>query len=651
MQKERHVSVGMVILGVLVALVGVGLWRVTRAWRFAPIFAILILLGLVVVWAGAFGRKRLREVAVQILAQLACITILLSVIFPVLWILGMSMDPRDILRPLDLSPITSIPQNLLRVVPDRFPLPEESSVWRLEGISAQDRTQNSVDVLGRYYELPEGWSKADLQRDDVWMIGRDLIEWKPVNPFSEDATQLVFPGQVTLLPDDVELDSLLPLESAVRPDGYISLRGERYAVPKGWSLRRVDRPTLWLLDSQLVYWGVLEPLPEGDLVDPLGAGEEPDCYLLLDEREGENQYTCPQGYRVETSEEVAYWLAEDQFGLCNGSKSSAISKEDLRDTGQSPAIWFQGRRIVDWRTSSMRAFASVFNRPTANPVGFTRLLLNSTLLAAGVSVFCILVGTTASYAFSRFQFPGRGAGMLGFVIVLMMPSVATLAPLFVILNAIQVPPTALQIILWVVGSAAGLAGILLILWNLIKKTEGWRWIVLPLLLIVVGVVLDLSAARSVAAGSAEPFILRNSLWGVGIAMVAGALPFSIWNMKGFIDTIPKELEEAALIDGASPTQTFFQIMLPLALPGLAVTALFGFIAGWTEFVLSWQFLTNPSNFTLAMALRGMQGQYSSETPWSNFAAMSILVSVPVTAVFFALQKYIVGGLTLGAVKG
>ena len=121
-------------------------------------------------------------------------------------------------------------------------------------------------------------------------------------------------------------------------------------------------------------------------------------------------------------------------------------------------------------------------------------------------------------------------------------------------------------------------------------------------------------------------------------MVATSLPFAIWNMKGFIDTIPKELEEASYIDGATANQTFFRIMLPLALPGLAVTALLGFMAGWQEFVLSWQFISNPKWFTLSMALYGMQGQYAANTPWSQFAAMSILVSIPILIVFFALAE-------------
>ena len=129
------------------------------------------------------------------------------------------------------------------------------------------------------------------------------------------------------------------------------------------------------------------------------------------------------------------------------------------------------------------------------------------------------------------------------------------------------------------------------------------------------------------------------------------LPFSIWNLKGYIDTIPKELEEAAMIDGCSPNQTFFRIMLPLATPAIAITAFLGFMSGWTEFYLSWQFLTNPQNFTLAMALYNMTGQFASSTPWSHFSAMSVIIALPVSVVYLALQKYMSGGLTIGGVKG
>jgi arabinogalactan oligomer/maltooligosaccharide transport system permease protein len=147
------------------------------------------------------------------------------------------------------------------------------------------------------------------------------------------------------------------------------------------------------------------------------------------------------------------------------------------------------------------------------------------------------------------------------------------------------------------------------------------------------------------------FNLRNSIPGVSLAVISGALPFAIWNLKGYLDTIPKELEEAAAVDGATRNQTFLRIILPLATPALAVTAFLGFLVGWTEFYFSWMFLTEPKDFTLGMALNGMVGQFATTTPWSKFAAFAILFALPVSAVYLLLQRYIVSGLAIGGVKG
>jgi len=245
--------------------------------------------------------------------------------------------------------------------------------------------------------------------------------------------------------------------------------------------------------------------------------------------------------------------------------------------------------------ASFQAFRKVMFEPftllckdPSNPAScmtFVRLLGNSLLVAMGTALLAVMLGASAAYAFSRFKFIVRQAGMLGFIVLLMLPSTATLAPLYVLLSQIKV--------------------------------------------------------------AGEP--LRATLIGLMIAYGSGALPFAIWNLKGYFDTVPKELEEAALIDGCNVTQAFFRVILPLSVPSLAVTVLFSFMTGWTEFVMAWTFLEDPSRFTLAMALRSMQGQYS--TPWSEFAAMSILMSIPIVAIFFSLQRYMVSGLTVGGVKG
>ena len=232
--------------------------------------------------------------------------------------------------------------------------------------------------------------------------------------------------------------------------------------------------------------------------------------------------------------------------------------------------------------ATLEAYREVLTQPSPNPVSFWELLRNSLLVSGGTALGAVVIGTSAAYAFSRLKFPGREIGMLGFVLVLMIPPGGTLAPLFVLLNAVG---------------------------------------------------------------------LRTTLWGLAIAFTSTALPFAIWNMKGFIDSLPYDLEEAAQIDGCTRTQGVIKVILPLAVPGMAVTALWGFLTGWSEFILSWTFLVDPKRFTLPMVLRGMTGEYAAGTPWSQFAAMAILMSIPPMLVFFFLQRYLVSGLAVGGVKG
>ena len=242
--------------------------------------------------------------------------------------------------------------------------------------------------------------------------------------------------------------------------------------------------------------------------------------------------------------------------------------------------------------ASLDAFARVIAKPTSDDISLPELARNSFLLASFVSLFSVGIGVLAAYAFSRLRFRGREVLMILILGVLMLPAVATIAPLFIMLNSVKVD-------LPVVGQ----------------------------------------------------FALRQSLIGVGLAVVSGTLPFAIWNLKGYLDTIPKELEEAAAVDGCTRNQSFLKIVLPLATPALAVTGFLGFIAGWTEFYFVSIFLNDPSQgFTLSLALNKMVGAFG-QTPWSDFAAFSILFAAPVSIVFFFFQRYIVGGLAVGGVKG
>ena len=143
--------------------------------------------------------------------------------------------------------------------------------------------------------------------------------------------------------------------------------------------------------------------------------------------------------------------------------------------------------------------------------------------------------------------------------------------------------------------------------------------------------------------------LLNSLAGLTIVYASTSVPFSTWMLKGYFDTIPKEMEEAAYVDGASRWTTFWRIVLPLSAPALVVTALFSFMTAWNEFILASTLMTDARLYTLPVALQQQVGDF--HTNWGQFAAGAILTSAPVMALFYALQKHLVGGLTAGGVKG
>jgi arabinogalactan oligomer/maltooligosaccharide transport system permease protein len=238
------------------------------------------------------------------------------------------------------------------------------------------------------------------------------------------------------------------------------------------------------------------------------------------------------------------------------------------------------------------AYSRVIAQPTSNDISFLGLMANSLKIALGSSAIAVALGITAAYAFSRLKFRGREALMIAVLGVLMLPAVATIIPLYVFLNQFKI-------------DFAGLS-----------------------------------------------FNLRASLLGVSLAVISAQLPFAIWNLKGYLDTIPKDLEEAAAVDGATQNQIFTRVVLPLATPAIAVTAFLGFLGGWTEYLTCYMFIGgNVPDWTLSIALNSMVGQYARTTPWSDFAAFAILFALPVSVVFFFFQRYLVGGLAVGGVKG
>ena len=142
--------------------------------------------------------------------------------------------------------------------------------------------------------------------------------------------------------------------------------------------------------------------------------------------------------------------------------------------------------------------------------------------------------------------------------------------------------------------------------------------------------------------------LLDTRLGLVMAYATFSVPFCTWMMKGFFDSIPLSLEEAARVDGAGRFRCFATVVLPLTVPGLVATGLFAFINGWNEYLFASTFMKSYENWTLPMGIASFQGQYT--TNWGTLMAGSVLITVPVVILFLALQKYLVGGMTAGAVK-
>ena len=249
----------------------------------------------------------------------------------------------------------------------------------------------------------------------------------------------------------------------------------------------------------------------------------------------------------------------------------------LADLPPQPRFADRLRAIVPWPARwSLANFASVL---TDQPFG--RWMLNSALVAIATTVIGVFIACTAAYAFSRFKFPGRRAGMMAFLVSQMFPGTLMLIPLYVI-------------IVQVLG-------------------------------------------------------LGSSRIGLIAVYATTSVPFSVWMLKGYFDTIPREMEEAAIIEGASPGKIFWRIVFPLARPAVAITALFCFMTAWNEFILAATFMDKEDLYTAPVGLRFFVGGFSQQ--WGYFAAGSLIVSLPVVVLFLYLQRYLVSGLTAGGVKG
>lgn len=211
---------------------------------------------------------------------------------------------------------------------------------------------------------------------------------------------------------------------------------------------------------------------------------------------------------------------------------------------------------------------------------FTIWLWNSFIITIVVSIIGVVVAATSAYAFSRWNFPGRSAGLLLLLSTQMIPAGMLLIPIFIIVARLN---------------------------------------------------------------------LYNNLMGLALAYVTTAIPLSIWILRGYYNTIPVDLEEAAMVDGATRMSAFWRVILPLSSPALAVIFLFNFLNAWNDWQVANVILKRDDMQTWPLGLNTFIGNF--QTQWGLYAAGSVIITIPVVILFLYSSKFLISGLTLGSVKG
>ena len=218
---------------------------------------------------------------------------------------------------------------------------------------------------------------------------------------------------------------------------------------------------------------------------------------------------------------------------------------------------------------------------------FTRWLWNSIKVSTITMVLSVLVSTFAAYAFSRFRFRGRDATLLTVFLIQVFPNSLTIVATFLLIQEI---------------------------------------------------------------GNYIPSLGLNSHGGLILVYLGGALGINTWLMKGFFDSVPRDLDESAMIDGASNWLIFWRILFPLVRPILAVVGILTFISTYNDYIIALTLLKNTQQQTLAVGLNLFLGEQFSQQ-WGVFAAGALIGAIPIVVLYLVMQDYIVGGLTAGAVKG
>jgi len=243
-------------------------------------------------------------------------------------------------------------------------------------------------------------------------------------------------------------------------------------------------------------------------------------------------------------------------------------------------------------------FASLFNDPF-HP--WLQWIVNAFSVSLITCTIVVALCAMAAYSFSRFRFRGRRLGLISLVIVQLFPNMLAIVALFLLLQA-------------------------------------------------VGKALPSSVSVPILGSIPLPALGLNSLGGLILIYIGGALGFNTWLMKAYFDTVPIDLDESALVDGATHWQAFRYVVLPLVRPILAGIAILSFIATYSDYLLARVMLTDTQNYTLAVGMSlFIQGEFSRQ--WGVFAAGAVIGALPIMVTFLVLQRQLIGGLSQGGVKG
>ncbi len=224
---------------------------------------------------------------------------------------------------------------------------------------------------------------------------------------------------------------------------------------------------------------------------------------------------------------------------------------------------------------------------------FRRALLNSTIVAGSVTLISLTIGSVAAYALGRFRFRGKSPVLYLMLSMTIFPQIAILGALYTMFSGFHI------------------------------------------------------------IGPIDFPKLYDTEWALIFSYLIFTLPFTIWVLTGFMRALPADLEEAAYVDGATPLQVFYKVLLPLIAPGLVTTGLLAFIAAWNEYLFALSFIQSPGKYTVPVAITSFTGASGNafQTPWGQLMAATVVVTVPLIVATLLLQKRILAGLTAGAVKG